>query len=141
VNWVPYNIYTTYVPILPIPTADIPYFPLITIQAPPIPAPSAGCSAVPTTQHTATITEATYTSTVTDAPGGAVTLYSGSDGQISTYGANTIYEVYIYTTTQSVDVVGQGTQCGVSWNRLNSTNIEKRKALPAAAAAVPTFGN
>lgn len=61
--------------------------------------------------HTDTITEATYTSTITDAPDGAVTVYQDVDGQEYTYGASTIYEVYIYTTTQSIDLVGQGLDC------------------------------
>lgn len=52
-----------------------------------------GCQQVETTIHTDTITEATYTSTITDAPDGVVTVYSDIDGQEYTYGASTIYEV------------------------------------------------
>jgi hypothetical protein len=76
----------------------------------------AGCSQVPTTGHTITTTEATYTSTITDAPAnGILTVYTGDDGYQSTWGMSTFYEVYIYTTTQQVDLVGSGIACGVSW--------------------------
>jgi hypothetical protein len=69
---------------------------------------------------------ATYTSTITEGPAdGVVTVYYGDDGQPSTWGVSTVYEVYIYTTTQAVDVVGSGVACGVSWG--------KRTAAPAVA--------
>ena len=58
-----------------------------------------------------------------------MTVYYGDDGYQSTYGATTIYEVYIYTTTQSVDIVGTGVQCGVSWKK------GKREAGPCPAPA------
>jgi len=85
------------------------------------------------------VTEATYTSTVTDAPDGVVTLYSGADGQVSTYGAETIYEVYIYTTTQSVDIVGSGVRCGISWGKRNAEPCPAPLTAPPAAA-LPTLG-
>lgn len=99
------------------------------------------------------MTEATYTSTVTDAADGIVTLFSGTDGQISTYGANTIYEIYIYTTTQAVDIVGQTLDCGPGpapgspWNRKNATIARREplaaapRNLPAAVIAIPTSGS
>jgi hypothetical protein len=50
---------------------------------------------------------------MTYAPNGVVTLYvDPADSATYAYGASTIYEVYIYTTTQNMDVIGYGTQCG-----------------------------
>lgn len=40
-----------------------------------------------------------------------VTVYVDDQNQSYTYGASTIYEVYIYTTTQDIDIVGMGVQC------------------------------
>ncbi|TID27279.1 hypothetical protein E6O75_ATG00046 [Venturia nashicola] len=104
---------------LPKPTwADIPFIPVVTVEAPPPVAPftpyDPGCRTVETTIHIDTTTEATFTSTITDAPEGTVTVYQDKDGQEYTYGASTIYEVYIYTTTQSIDLVGIGLDCPFS---------------------------
>jgi hypothetical protein len=56
------------------------------------------------------------------------------DGQLYTYGASTIYEVYIYTTTQSIDLVGPGTEC-LAFKR----NKMRRTPRTMAARAVPAF--
>jgi hypothetical protein len=49
---------------------------------------------------------------MTEAPDGKVTVYIDPvDSQTYTYGASTIFEVYIYTTTQNIDIVGQGQNC------------------------------
>jgi len=127
---------TSYVPT---PTwNNVPYYSTITLEGPTpqIPyAPTPGCSDVPTTQHTDTITEATYTSTITEAPDGVVTVYADTDGQQYTYGASTIFEVYIYTTTQSIDVIGTTIQCNAKNKRRRAT----RTPRTAAALAVPAY--
>jgi hypothetical protein len=145
---------------IPEPTwADAPFYPIITIEAPQPVAPlepydvspstpipfrnpkltqkQPGCQAVETTMHSETITEATYTSTITDAPDGAVTVYSDVDGQEYTYGASTIYEVYIYTTTQSIDLVGPGLECPA----IKQKKMKKMRRTPRtmAARAMPAF--
>ncbi|KAE9966262.1 hypothetical protein BLS_007119, partial [Venturia inaequalis] len=98
---------------IPKPTwPDIPLIPIVTIEAPPPFTPyDPGCRPTVTTKHTETTTEATYTSTITDAPDGDVIVYQDSDGQEYTYGASTIYEIYIYTTVQSIDLIGPGFDC------------------------------
>jgi hypothetical protein len=63
---------------------------------------------VETTQQSTIVTEATYYSTITEVPSDIVTIYVGINGETSTEGRSTIYEVYIYTTTQTVDYVGDG---------------------------------
>lgn len=130
-NWNQPNYYEPvyYTSYIPTPTWEVPSYPIITIEAPPIAQPDPGCVVVPTTQHTVTETEATYTSTITEAPNGAVTVYVDQDGQQYTYGASTIYEVYVYTTTQSIDLVGDGLQCG-AWKRR-----ARRTASPLTAPA------
>jgi hypothetical protein len=67
---------------------------------------------------------------MTEAPNGMVTVYvDPADQQTYTYGASTIFEVYIYTTTQNIDIVGQGQNCNgaqptpapfAAWNPLAS---------------------
>jgi hypothetical protein len=72
----------------------------------------ANCYAIETTSHTVTVTEASYTSTMTEAPEGMVTVYvDPADSQTYTYGASTIFEVYVYTTTQNIDIVSPGQSC------------------------------
>jgi hypothetical protein len=123
---------TSYVPV---PVWELPPLPAITIQGPTLAIPRPGCSQVPTTQHTVTVTDATFTSTITEAPpDGVVTVYYGEDGQLSTYGASTVYEVYIYTTTQEVDIIGSGVACGISWGKRTAVPA----AIPASVMAIPT---
>jgi hypothetical protein len=81
---------------------------------------------------------------MTEAPDGMVTVYvDPTDSQTYTYGASTIFEVYIYTTTQNIDVVGMGQNCGdaataaptpyaPAWNPLGS--LEGLLGLASATA-------
>jgi hypothetical protein len=64
-------------------------------------------------------------------------VYIGLDGETSTDGASTIYEVYIYTTTQSIDIVGDSWQCGA-----NSLPVFRKKFASETATtltAVPAY--
>jgi hypothetical protein len=105
----------------------------------------AGCSQVPTTDHTITTTDATFTSTITDGPAdGTLTVYYGDDGRLSTWGMSTFYEVYVYTTTQDVDIVGSGIACGVQWAVKTAEGPQPgpasvlASATPTGAAPIPS---
>jgi len=129
----PVYVTTSYIPY---PTWDVPRWPGITIQGPILPIPRPGCSQVPTTSHTVTTTDATFTSTITDAPAdGVLTVYYGDDGQLSTWGLSTFYEVYVYTTTQEVDVIGSGIACGISWG---VKTVDAPQPGPASILAIAT---
>jgi hypothetical protein len=140
---------------IPYPTWDVPRWPGITIQGPILPIPRVssqiihliqynaliillkpGCSQVPTTSHAITTTDATFTSTITEAPAdGVLTVYYGDDNQLSTWGMSTFYEVYVYTTTQDVDIIGSGIACGISWG---IKTVEAPQPGPASILAVAT---
>jgi hypothetical protein len=158
-NWNQPNYYEPiyYTSYIAAPTWEVPFYPIITIAAPPIAQPDVssfplhfpksisnipqqpGCIVVPTTQHTVTETEATYTSTITEAPDGVVTVYADQDGQQYTYGASTVYEVYVYTTTQSIDLVGDGLQCGGNgWKRSRARRTAGVLEAPAYVEARAT---
>jgi len=76
---------------------------------------------------------------MTDAPQGVITVYvDPADSSTYTYGASTIFEVYIYTTTQNIDVVGFGTECGGAAGfspALTFVPIDPYAAYPAAVPA------
>jgi hypothetical protein len=79
-------------------------------------APRFGCSYVPTTFWSDFQTEVTYTSTITQPPYDAlITVYVDPDTQQSStdWGPEleTVYEVYIYTTTAPVEVISSVTDC------------------------------
>lgn len=93
---------------------DAPLWPVITIEGPTLEIPRPGCSQVPTTISSVITTEVTYTSTITEAPeDGPITVYIDEHGDPYTYGANTVYEIYVYTTTQEVEEIGLGFDCGL----------------------------
>lgn len=60
------------------------------------------------------------------------------DGQLYTYGASTIYEVYIYTTTQSIDLVGPGTKCLAKRKMRRTPRTMAARAVPAFVEARAT---
>ncbi|TLD19553.1 hypothetical protein E2P81_ATG07170 [Venturia nashicola] len=90
------------------PAWPVPVIPVITIEAPPPIVPEVTWLRNNSNNHTYNYrNRATFTSTITEAPEGLVTVYQDKDGLEYTYGAITVFEVYIYTTTQSVDVIGE----------------------------------
>jgi hypothetical protein len=85
------------------------------------------------------VAEVTYTSTITDAPDGMVTIYEAEDGSQFTYGASTIYEVYIYTTTQDIDLLGWACDGRNKMKRnIRSPRTVANHAYPAYVEATPT---
>jgi len=98
VNWPPINL------------------PPIIVDLPGLAVPRFGCSYVPTTFWSEFQTEVSYTSTITQPPLDAlITVYVDPDTQQSStdWGSDfeTVYEVYIYTTTAGVDVISSVTSC------------------------------
>jgi len=94
-----------------------PVLPPVTINLPGPPA--IGCDAYQTTYGSVISTVQTYTDTITQPPAGAmVTVYVDPErGDTSTdWGpVETVYEVIVYTTTATVDVVQTTTRCGSNW--------------------------
>jgi hypothetical protein len=85
------------------------------------------------------VTEATYYSTITEAPSDTVTVFVGVNGETSTEGLSTIYEVYIYTTTQTVDYVGDTWECGVDqFKKLVRETAISKVAFPTYVEAKAT---
>jgi hypothetical protein len=109
--------YPTYTP----PWANLPppYIPPVTVTVDLPALPSYGCNYVPVTYPSNIITTATYTDSITQPPPDAmITIYvDPNNGQTSTdWGpVETVYEVYVYETTATVDMVSTTTQCGTTW--------------------------
>jgi hypothetical protein len=103
----------------PVPWAEFPpvVLPPVTIDYPSMGAlPAANCVLVPMTYYSDVLTMATYTSTITQPPPSAmVTVYLDPDtNSRSTDWGNeweTVFEVYVYTTTAHVDVISSTAQC------------------------------
>jgi len=89
--------------------------PPITINLPE--PPRFGCSAVETTYPTIIETTQTYTDIITQPPAdNLITVYVDQDsGDTSTdWGpVETVYEVIVYTTTATVDVIQTTSRCGL----------------------------
>jgi hypothetical protein len=91
---------------------------------------------------------ATFTSTITEPPrDGTLTVYLDDDNMPWTYGAQTVYEVYVYTTTQGIDIVGEGYDCGPGGykNKMKNRRAAKlppseivHRRTPAQVEAFPT---
>jgi hypothetical protein len=84
------------------------------------------------------VTEVTYTSTITNAPAGAVTVVKGEDGVQYTYGAETVYKIFIYTTTQEIDLVSFSTQCNKKKRSATFPQPTAKFVGPAYVEATPT---
>jgi hypothetical protein len=116
-TWDPYYNDPGYTP----PWAFLPktFLPPITLSFGLPPLPNFGCKYTPYTYESQLITTATYTDPITQPPIDAlITVYVDPyNGQTSTdWGPmETVYEVYVYTTTALVDVVATTTSCGLSW--------------------------
>jgi len=80
----------------------------------------------------------TYTSTITNAPNGPITVVNGEDGKQYTYGAETVYQVFIYTTTQDIDLVGFVNQCNKMKRSATIPQPTANAVGPAYVEAKPT---
>jgi hypothetical protein len=117
----PRTIYTTYDPIYynnqppPWIAYPVPRGPAITINLPA--PPRFGCSVTSVTFESIFEDVSTWTDTITQPPQDAViTVYVDEEnGETSTdWGpVETVYEVFVYTTTATVDVVSATTACGI----------------------------
>jgi len=75
-----------------------------------------------------------------------LTVYLDDNNVPYTYGARTVYEVYIYTTTQGIDLIGQAYDCSKGgWVEIKDRRRAKRAArkivhrrTPARVEAFPT---
>jgi len=74
-----------------------------------------------------------------------LTVYLDDENMPYTYGAKTVYEVYIYTTTQGVDIVGSGYQCDQKRRLKNKRGAKPEppreivhRRSPASVEAFPT---
>lgn len=104
-----------FAPAVPTPNVIIVTVP-VPVDAPPVPT---GCQLAPVTERSTTVQVSTYTSTViTDNPAATVTVVLGQDGKPTTYNPapQTVYQVYVYTTSQIAEFV---------------------KSLPTCAAGLP----
>lgn len=104
-----------FAPAIPTPNVIIVTVP-VPVDAPPVPT---GCQLAPVTERSTTVQVSTYTSTViTDNPAATVTVVLGQDGKPTTYNPapQTVFQVYVYTTSQIAEFV---------------------KSLPTCAAGLP----
>lgn len=119
----PRTVYQTWDPVyygdLPPPWVafPLPRLPAITIS---IPLPRIGCDLIPVTFETEILTIGTWTDTITQPPESQViTVYAdaGLREASTDWGPiETIYEVFTYTTTVTVDIVSATTQCSIGFS-------------------------